>query len=371
MAITAPALEFKGVGHAYDGVPVLSEIDLAVAPAEVLSLVGPSGCGKSTLLRLAAGLEPLSTGSILIAEQPVSGKDVQLPPEDRRLGFVFQDIALFPHLTVAENVAFGLRRIGVPERRRRVLAALEQLDLAGFDDAYPHTLSGGQQQRVALARALAPDPKLMLLDEPFSGLDARLRDRLRDETLDLLKARGVAAMIVTHDPEEAMRMGDRLAVMSEGRIVQYGTPSKLYRHPANAFVAGFLGEVERFEGRVDHGSIATPLGTVPAPGLAEGCVAIVLIRPEGVLLEEVSAPGLPRARVVDARLLGRSSLIRLWLDGLPTPLHSRMPGDFLPEPGVAVSIRLDCRRAHVFAQGNGPLSADAAAPPRSPGPGPE
>ncbi|HXV22687.1 MAG TPA: ABC transporter ATP-binding protein [Alphaproteobacteria bacterium] len=368
--MTAPALEFKGVGHAYDGVPVLSEIDLAIAPAEVLSLVGPSGCGKSTLLRLAAGLEPLSNGSIQIAGQLVSGKGVQVPPEDRRLGFVFQDIALFPHLTVTENVAFGLRRIGVPVRRQRVLAALEQLDLAGFADAYPHTLSGGQQQRVALARALAPDPKLMLLDEPFSGLDARLRDRLRDETLDLLKAGGVAAMIVTHDPEEAMRMGDRLAVMSEGRIVQCGTPSELYRHPASAFVAGFLGEVERFVGRVDRGSIVTPLGAVPAPGLAEGCAALALIRPEGVVLEAASAAGLPRAHVVDARLLGRTSLIRFWLDGLPTPLHSRMPGDFLPEPGAAVSVRLDCRRAHVFPLESVPVSADAAASPQPPGPDP-
>ena len=349
--MTSLALEFHAVGHAYDGIAVLSQIELAVAQAEILSMVGPSGCGKSTLLRLAAGLEPLATGSILIDGRLVSGGGAQVPPEDRRLGFVFQDIALFPHLTVAENVAFGLRRLGAPEGRRRSLAALAQLDIAGFAEAYPHTLSGGQQQRVALARALAPDPELMLLDEPFSGLDARLRDRLRDETLDLLKARGVAAVIVTHDPEEAMRMGDRLAVMSEGRIVQCGTPLELYRHPGNAFVAGFLGEVERFEGRVEQGRVATPLGSVPAPGLAEGSAAVALIRPEGVLVDGVFAPGLPRARVIDARPLGRSTLIRLAVDALATPLHSRMPGDFLPEPGASVSIRLDWRQAHVFPLG--------------------
>ncbi len=349
--MTALAIEFHAVGHAYDGVTVLSQIDLAVAQGEILSLVGPSGCGKTTLLRLAAGLDPLTTGSILIDGQLVSGSGVQVPPEDRRLGFVFQDIALFPHLTVAENVAFGLRRVGGPERRQRALASLTQLDLAGFAEAYPHTLSGGQQQRVALARALAPDPKLMLLDEPFSGLDARLRDRLRDETLDLLKARGVAAVIVTHDPEEAMRMGDRLAVMSEGRIVQCGTPVELYRHPASAFVASFLGEVERFEGRVEEGQVATPLGSVPAPGLAEGSAAVALIRPEGVLLDGGAAPGLPQARVIDARLLGRTTLIRLAVDAEPAPLHSRMAGDFLPEPGATVSIRLDWRRAYVFPLG--------------------
>ena len=198
----------------------------------------------------------------------VSGGKVQVAPEDRRLGFVFQDIALFPHLTVAENVAFGLRRRAGPERRTTALAALDQLGLARFAEAYPHTLSGGQQQRVALARALAPDPKLMLLDEPFSGLDARLRDRLRDETLDPLKARGCAAVVVTHDPEEAMRMGDRLAVMSEGRIVQCGTPSELYRRPASAFVASFLGEVERFEGTVEGGARCHPARSGPGSGLA-------------------------------------------------------------------------------------------------------
>jgi iron(III) transport system ATP-binding protein len=363
----APALEFRGVGHAYDGVPVLSDIDLAVAPGEVLSLVGPSGCGKSTLLRLAAGLEPLSVGTIAIEGRLVSAERLQVAPEDRRLGFVFQDIALFPHLTVLDNVAFGLRRRAGPERRRRALAALEQLGLAAFADAYPHTLSGGQQQRVALARALAPDPKLMLLDEPFSGLDARLRDRLRDETLDLLKARGVAAVIVTHDPEEAMRMGDRLAVMSEGRIVQFGTPSELYRRPASPFVASFLGEVERFEGRVEAGQVATPLGAVPAAGLAQGSAALVLIRPEGVVVEQGHKDGMPQARVVDARLLGRTSLIRIAVDGIGSPLHSRMPGDVLPEPGARVSIRLDCRRAHVFPLEDAQFNRDEGAPPRSPG----
>ena len=364
--MTAPALEFRGVGHAYDGVPVLTAIDLVVAAGEVLSLVGPSGCGKSTLLRLAAGLEPLAIGAILLEGRLVSSDRLQIPPEERRLGFVFQDIALFPHLSVVENVSFGLRQWPAPDRRRRALAALQQLGLASFAEAYPHTLSGGQQQRVALARALAPDPKLMLLDEPFSGLDARLRDRLRDETLDLLKARGVAAVIVTHDPEEAMRMGDRLAVMCEGRIVQCGTPSELYRRPASPFVASFLGEVERFEGRVADGCIGTPLGPVPAPGLPEGSAAIALIRPEGLLLDAGALPGLPQARVVDARLLGRTSLIRIALDGTAAPLHARMSGDFLPDSGATVSIRLDCRRAHVFPVEE--TSGGAAAPPRSPGP---
>ena len=345
--MTVPALQFQGVSHAYDDVPVLREVELALAESEILALVGPSGCGKSTLLRLAAGLEPLAAGRILIGGTVVSGAGAQVPPEDRGIGFVFQDIALFPHLTVAENVAFGLLRRPTAERRRIALAALEQLGLGAFGDTYPHTLSGGQQQRVALARALAPDPGLVLLDEPFSGLDARLRDRLRDETLELLKSRGVAAVIVTHDPEEAMRMGDRLAVMSEGSIVQIGSPSELYRAPNSAFVAGFIGEVDRLEGTVQEGAVATALGPVPAPQLTEGAAALILVRPEGLVLHQPPRPGLPQARVLDARLLGRTSLIKIALDG-GLALQSRMPGDFLPEPGASVSVELDRRRVHVF-----------------------
>jgi iron(III) transport system ATP-binding protein len=327
------------VSHDFGPTAVLRDATLSVEPGEIVCLLGPSGCGKTTLLRVVAGLERLQSGRIL-----VGGADIaHLPPERRGIGLLFQDFALFPHLSALDNVAFG-----VGGDRARAREVLRRLGMEEHAPAYPHTLSGGQQQRIALARALAPGPHVMLLDEPFSGLDTGLRARLRDDTLHILKGSGAATILVTHDPEEAMFMGDRIAVMDRGRIEQIGRPEDLYLRPTSAFVAGFFGEVNRFAARIANGAAATPLGALPAPGLAEGTEVEVLIRPEALVLGG-AGEGTIDARVLAARMLGRTSLIHLEIAGEPPlHLHSRMPGDFLPPEGARVCIRLDRRRAYLF-----------------------
>jgi iron(III) transport system ATP-binding protein len=357
------ALALDRVTHHYDRLRAVDAVSLTIRPGEVVCLLGPSGCGKSTVLRIAAGLEDLQQGRVLMDERVVADGAGALPPEQRGVGLVFQDYALFPHLTVLDNVGFGLHHLPAEERRRRALDALAQVGMAASAAAFPHTLSGGQQQRVALARALAPGPRVMLLDEPFSGLDARLRDQVRDDTLHVLKSSGTATLMVTHDPEEAMFMADRIAVMREGAIVQEGTPAELYFHPVSAFVAAFFSQVNRIRSAVAGGAAATPFGPVPAPGLAEGSPVEVLIRPEALRLAALDqgeglTPGGQGAggeaavgKVIAARLLGRTSLIHLCagdFQGDHLHLHARMPGRFLPAEDALVNVTLDLAQAFVF-----------------------
>jgi len=354
-AIEEAALGLDDITHSYGSLAAVSAFGLGVGAGELVCLIGPSGCGKTTVLRLAAGLEPLQHGRIAIGGQIVAGGGHSLPPEARGVGLLFQDFALFPHLSVADNVGFGLRRLRGAERRRRIAQTLEQVQLGGYAASYPHMLSGGQQQRVALARALAPAPKVLLLDEPFSGLDVTLRREVRDETLHVLKSSGVATLMVTHDPEEAMFMADRIALMRGGRLQQVGPPSVLYFEPANRFVAGFFGEVNAIPGRVAGGSVATPLGPVAAPGFAEGTAVEVLIRSEGLLLGALAVAGSQRplglAHVLTARLLGRTSLVHLELarEGAePLHLHARVPGRFLPPDRSALPVAIDPGLVFVF-----------------------
>lgn len=347
---TCPAgLRMEGVSHAYGGTPVVRDLDLSVAPGELVCLLGPSGCGKTTTLRIAAGLERPAEGRVTLNGRPVSDRATHVPPELRHVGFLFQDYALFPHLTVAGNVAFGIDALPKAERRVRVTEMLAQVGMGAYGEAWPHQLSGGQQQRVALARALAPRPRLMLLDEPFSGLDKRLRDQVRDETLHVLKASGVSTLMVTHDPEEAMFMADRIAVMRDGRIVQEGRPDELYNFPADPFVAAFFGEVNLLEGRVEGGAVATPLGPWAAPCLADGAACEVVIRPEALCLSPIADASGAVAEVVAARMLGRSGLIHLRVGG--HDLHARVSGRALPVPGARLAVTLDPTRVHVFPAG--------------------
>jgi len=342
------SLVFSGIRHAYGDHEVLRGIDLAVAPGEIVCLLGASGCGKTTLLRLAAGLEPLQSGRIELGGQVIAEPGRDVPPERRGVGFVFQDYALFPHLTVAENVAFGLRFAPRGERGWRVADALARVGLEAFQNAFPHMLSGGQQQRVALARALAPRPAVLLLDEAFASLDARLREQVRDDTLHVLQTSGIATLIVTHDSEEAMFMGDRIALMREGRILQLGPPETLYFAPTDRYVATFLGEVNRLPGRVKAGRAETVLGSLPAPGLADGAPAEVLVRPEGLRLGLESAP---EGEVEACRLLGATTLVHLAMaDGAGglLHLHARLPPGRRLARGERVTVGIDPERAFVF-----------------------
>jgi iron(III) transport system ATP-binding protein len=276
----------SGVHKSFDGVhPVLEGVDVSVGPGSTLALLGPSGCGKTTLLRIIAGLEVPDDGAVSVGERLVTGPSEFVPPEKRRVGMVFQDWALFPHLSVARNVGFGLPR---PERRSspRIADALAMVGLDGLEDRMPATLSGGQQQRVALARAIAPRPSVLLLDEPFSNLDAALRTQVRTEIHALLVRLGITTVFVTHDQDEAFVLGDRVAVLSEGRVEQVGTPAEIYLRPVNRWVAGFVGDANLLHAE-GHGDRAdTRLGTVPLLEPMRGACD-VLARPEHLDLDPV------------------------------------------------------------------------------------
>lgn len=350
-------LVMEDVHHAYGGTEVVRGVSLSVGAGEVACLLGPSGCGKTTLLRLAAGLETLQKGRISLACTVLAdgARGLQTPPEARRIGLMFQDYALFPHLTILENVLFGVPS-GNRERRAWARDGLARIGLGALIDSYPHTLSGGQQQRVALLRALAPEPRVLLLDEPFSGMDVTLRASVREETLSILKETGVSACMVTHDPEEAMFMADRILIMNQGRIVQGGTPVETYFHPATAFVANLFGPVNRLSGTVRNGRATTPLGDFPVDGIAEGTRVHIFIRPEGLLLtptDSTPAQGARVGAVLSARLLGRSSHVSVRCAsagaGADVPvMQARVPGVFLPAEGSAVTVGLDPDQVFIF-----------------------
>jgi iron(III) transport system ATP-binding protein len=349
------ALVIDEVSHRFGPTVALDAVSLTVAKGEILCLVGPSGCGKSTLLRVAAGLEPLQMGRVSIEGQVVAeaGKDA-LPPEARNVGFLFQDFALFPHLSVLDNAAFGLHKLPAGGRRERARKALARVGMADLAGAYPHMLSGGQQQRVALARAMAPAPRLFFLDEPFSGIDARLRRRLLEDTWRVLKDSGAASVVVTHDPEEAMLLGDRVAVMRVGRILQSGTPDSVYRRPESAFVAEFLGEVNKFRGAVNgSGAVATPLGPVPARDFAPGAPVVVIIRQQGVAVSpgEKAPEGSVPVTVSWVRPMGAASLMLLRRRdagaGDP-PIYARVSGRLRLAEGAPAYAAVDRDEVFVF-----------------------
>ena len=269
--------------YAPDRPPAVDGLSLEVGHGEILALLGPSGCGKTTTLRLIAGFETPDAGTVSIRGEVVAGDGRAVPPEERGVGIVFQDYALFPHLTVADNVRFGLHRLDRAARAKRVAEILELVGLEGFGERYPHELSGGQQQRVAVARALAPAPALMLLDEPFSNLDADLRAQMRDEVETILRNTGTTAIFVTHDQEEAFTLADRVGVLNEGRIEQLATPEDIYHHPASQFVAEFVGAADFVPGLVTTEGIVTELGVFGnVEELSPGDRVQVMIRPDDI-----------------------------------------------------------------------------------------
>ncbi len=312
-------LELDGVAKQYGSEAVISELSMAVRDGEILTLLGPSGCGKTTTLRLIAGLEKPNAGQIQLRDDAVAGNGQFVPPEERGVGVVFQEFALFPHLTARENVAFGLQGWSESERTARVDELLDLVGLAAHDEDYPDELSGGQQQRVALARSLAPEPEMLLLDEPFSNLDVDLRVEMREEVRRIIKEAGVTAISVTHDQEEALSISDRVAVMNDGTLEQVDTPEQVFQQPESRFVAGFLGHASFLSGAVRGDHVDTALGRVlreHVNGLAQqydGSAIDLLVRPDDVTAfsaDEEEADG----TVTYRRYLGPTVLYRVELD---------------------------------------------------------
>ncbi|MHB9286217.1 ABC transporter ATP-binding protein [Halobacteriales archaeon Cl-PHB] len=314
-----PVLELTDVTRSYARETAVDDLSVAVRDGELLTLLGPSGCGKTTTLRLIAGLEAPTTGTITIGDATVAGPGTATPPEERDVGLVFQDFALFPHLSVAENVAFGLRDWPADERDDRVDDLLELVDLADHRDKAPSQLSGGQQQRVALARSLAPEPDVLLLDEPFSNLDVRLRVEMREEVRRILKEAGVTAVSVTHDQEEALSISDRVAIMNDGTIEQIGTPEEVFENPRSRFVASFLGRASFLPGRVRGDVVETSLGTLSTDQLHgpveayDGAKIDVLVRPDDLEANSVDAPA-TNGRIVHRQYNGPDFVYRVELD---------------------------------------------------------
>ena len=304
-------LEVNNLSCGYNGDSVIKDVSFALSHGDIGCLLGPSGCGKSTILRALAGFLPLNSGEIRLQSQAISLPNRTLAPEKRRIGMVFQDYALFPHLSIADNVGFGLRNMSREEKRQKVSELLEVVHLQDLADNYPHELSGGQQQRVALARALAPEPTLILLDEPFSNLDADLRRRLSLDVRDILKTLGISAILVTHDQQEAFAMCDQVAVLRDGQIQQWDVPYNLYHEPANRFVAGFVGQGGFVPGQaLGPDTIESELGVIRgnrAYNWPEGTLVDVLIRPDDIVYDPDSDL---RPKVIEKTFAGTSTLYR-------------------------------------------------------------
>lgn len=359
MADAAPRLEIRNITRAYDGRAVVDGVSLQVMPGQVTCLLGPSGCGKSTTLRIIAGVEMQDSGEIYADGELVCDTVFRVPPEGRSIGLMFQDFALFPHLSVVQNVGFGLPRKGAGNDAR-VNELLERVGMAHHVAHYPHQLSGGEQQRIALARALAPRPKIMLMDEPFSGLDNRLRDGIRDETLALLKEEGTAVLLVTHEPDEAMRMADEIALMRDGKIVQQGAPYNIYNRPHDKAAAGFFSDINVIEGVVKGALTETPFGQFLAPGVVDGTRVEIVSRPQHIKIDFDRAGRGPnptardgvaaRASVARARFMGRESLVEFRMDADGSILKATVPSVFLPAAGTVMWLTLPRDRCFVFAK---------------------
>ena len=331
-------LELRHVSCAYEaGRPAVQGISLAAREGEILCLLGPSGCGKTTILRAIAGFEPVRSGQIFLSGQLVSSPNVMTPTENRHVGMVFQEYALFPHLRVQDNIAFGLRHLARSERSAQVQEMLRLTGLEGFERRYPHELSGGQQQRVALARALVQNPVVLLLDEPFSNLDPDMAGRMRQELHDLLRRTKTTTILVTHDHNEAFAMADRIAVLNQGRLEQFDTPEMMYHMPATPFVADFVGQADFIPGTVSQGMVHTELGEFPDTiECKDGTAVVVMIRPDDIHLVPTEGA---RSRVLSRQFRGSENLYTV---SLPSGqiVHSSQGSTSVYQAGTTVELRV-------------------------------
>jgi iron(III) transport system ATP-binding protein len=357
MTLPVPRLEIKDLQRSYGGRKVVDGVSLQIMPGQVTCLLGPSGCGKSTTLRMIAGVEVQDSGTIHVDGKLICDTVFRVPPERREIGLMFQDFALFPHLSVGDNVAFGLKG-SKAEKRVRVEELLDRVALRRFIDGFPHQLSGGEQQRVALARALAPKPRIMLMDEPFSGLDNRLRDGIRDETLAILKEEDTAVLLVTHEPEEAMRMADEIALMRDGQIVMQGAPYNVYTRPVDRAAVAFFSDANVIRADVTGALAHTAFGRFLAPGVPDGTAVDIVFRPQHVRIDfdragkgplPTAIDGTPaRAVVARARFMGHESLVEFVMDHDGSTLKATVPNVFLPQPGAVMWLTIRRDRCFVF-----------------------
>ena len=329
-----PLLEINDVSVSFGDTEVLSDISLELESKQLLAVLGASGAGKSTLMRLIAGFDSVGAGSIVLDGETLSDTSKTVAPEKRSIGIVPQDSALFPHLNVSQNIGFGLSGLSKEAKAERVGELLRLIRMEEFASRMPQELSGGQVQRVALARALAPKPKLVLLDEPFSALDAELRGQLREEVRQVLRAEGATAVLVTHDQEEALSLADRVAVLREGKIIQVGSPSEIYNSPADVGIATFLGESVLVDGKVSGGKILTDLGSLSAlNNVAEGATGVVAIRSENFYLQPNPTGD---SEVVGRVFFGHDALVEVQTPKLR--IRARSNGPFAPEVGMRVTV---------------------------------
>jgi iron(III) transport system ATP-binding protein len=324
--------------------PAVNNVSLILQQGDVLALLGPSGCGKTTLLRIIGGFEHPQNGCIKIGEKIVCKSATMIPPEKRDIGIVFQDYALFPHLTVAENVSFGLKNLSKQQLEQRVTEALDLVKLEALGKRYPYELSGGQQQRVALARALAPQPKLMLLDEPLSNLDIQVRLKLREEIRDILKAAGTSAIFVTHDQEEALAISDVVGVMRQGNLEQIGTPEKIYTHPVSRFVAEFVTQANFIPARRQGNLWLTEIGNFELQVNYDREAGEIMIRQEDIILQPVSDSSLI---ISSRRFLGREYRYCLRTSS-GQEIHARTMTDTVLSEGTPVQISIANNAVRVF-----------------------
>lgn len=336
-------LRLENISRRFGGIQALDTVSLGIGKGQILCLVGQSGCGKSSLLRVISGVDRPDSGRIWLDGIEIASPSVHVEPEARNIGFMFQDYALFPHLDVTGNILFGLRHLPREEARRRCAEIIERLGLGALAGRFMHMLSGGEQQRVALARALAPQPRLLLMDEPFSNLDRRLHAEIRDSTIALLRDFNTTAVLVTHDPAEALSAGDRIALMHRGRIVQSGTGSELYDQPRSAYAAEFFCTFNKLEGHCRGGYLETALGSFAAGDLADGARATAYIRPQSL---RISGDGRIAGQVVHRSLMGEIEQLTVAIERLATPLILRSTERSGLRPGHPV--RLDVRPESVL-----------------------